>query len=220
MNVETMSQSRPESMSESLELTAQFQSYMENPLLWPMLEVLRKQPSGWKVHTLAAHLSEQGFMPVLDSAPEKDLFKRNFLIMNALYQLQETLYPEKWLQVSAMDIVLMPAHRAVNCEIDPDEPLRDYYTQWKNYEADEGEVRRLLNEFWTRYREAMGGTSNLNMNRLQALRLFKLPVEATQIEIRKTWRKLALKWHPDRDNGNAETFRVLCEAWNILRQNS
>ncbi len=51
MNVETMSQSRPESMSESLELTAQFQSYMENPLLWPMLEVLRKQPSGWKVHT-------------------------------------------------------------------------------------------------------------------------------------------------------------------------
>jgi len=58
------------------------------------------------------------------------------------------------------------------------------------------------------------------MNRLQALRLFKLPVEATQIEIRKTWRKLALKWHPDRDNGNAETFRVLCEAWNILRQNS
>ncbi|CAH8235133.1 DnaJ domain-containing protein [Vibrio aestuarianus] len=204
-------------MSQSQELTATFQSYMENPLLWPMLEVLRKQPSGWKVHTLAANLSELGFMPVLDDSPEKDLFKRNFLIMNALYQLQETLYPEKWLQVEAMNIMLMPAQRAIHCEIDLDDPLREYYTQWHNYEANEGEVRRLLNEFWTRYRKAVGGTSDLNMNRMNALKLFKLPAEATQLEIRRTWRKLALKWHPDRDNGNAETFRVLCEAWNVLR---
>ncbi len=64
---------------------------MENPLLWPILEVLRKKPSDWKVHTLAAHLNELGFMPILDASPDKDLFKRNFLIMNALYQLQETL---------------------------------------------------------------------------------------------------------------------------------
>ena len=204
-------------MSQSQELTATFQSYMENPLLWPMLEVLRKQPSGWKVHTLAANLSELGFMPVLDDSPEKDLFKRNFLIMNALYQLQETLYPEKWLQVEAMNIMLMPAQSAIHCEIDLDDPLREYYTQWHNYEANEGEVRRLLNEFWTRYRKAVGGTSDLNMNRMNALKLFKLPAEATQLEIRRTWRKLALKWHPDRDNGNAETFRVLCEAWNVLR---
>ncbi|CAH8233989.1 Molecular chaperone DnaJ [Vibrio aestuarianus] len=204
-------------MSQSQELTATFQSYMENPLLWPMLEVLRKQPSGWKVHTLAANLSELGFMPVLDDSPEKDLFKRNFLIMNALYQLQETLYPEKWLQVEAMNIMLMPAQRAIHCAIDLDDPLREYYTQWHNYEANEGEVRRLLNEFWTRYRKAVGGTNDLNMNRMNALKLFKLPAEATQLEIRRTWRKLALKWHPDRDNGNAETFRVLCEAWNVLR---
>ncbi|MDE1312489.1 DnaJ domain-containing protein [Vibrio aestuarianus] len=204
-------------MSQSQELTATFQSYMENPLLWPMLEVLRKQPSGWKVHTLAANLSELGFMPVLDDSPEKDLFKRNFLIMNALYQLQEILYPEKWLQVEAMNIMLMPAQRAIHCEIDLDDPLREYYTQWHNYEANEGEVRRLLNEFWTRYRKAVGGTNDLNMNRINALKLFKLPAEATQLEIRRTWRKLALKWHPDRDNGNAETFRVLCEAWNVLR---
>ncbi|NGZ13625.1 DnaJ domain-containing protein [Vibrio aestuarianus] len=204
-------------MSQSQELTATFQSYMENPLLWPMLEVLRKQPSGWKVHTLAANLSELGFMPVLDDSPEKDLFKRNFLIMNALYQLQETLYPEKWLQVEAMNIMLMPAQRAIHCEIDLDDPLREYYTQWHNYEANEGEVRRLLNEFWTRYRKAVGGTNDLNMNRMNALKLFKLPAEATQLDIRRTWRKLALKWHPDRDNGNAETFRVLCEAWNVLR---
>ncbi len=125
-------------MSETQPLSATFQTYMENPLLWPILEVLKRQPSGWKVHTLAAHLGELELVPVLDSAPEKDLFKRNFLIMNALYQLQEILYPQKWLQVEAMDIVLMPMFRNANHVIDPDEPLRDYYTHWEHYEASEG----------------------------------------------------------------------------------
>ena len=204
-------------MSEQQELTATFQSYMENPLVWPILEVLRKRPSGWKVHTLASHLSSLGYIPVLDSSPQKDLFKRNFLIMNALYQLQETLYPDKWLQVEAMDIVLLPVTSIHGCEIDPDDPLRDYYIHWHNYEAEEGEVKRLLNEFWTTYRKHVGSTNGMDMDRAKALCLFKLPHDATPSEIRKTWRKLALKWHPDRENGNSDKFRILCEAWHVLR---
>ncbi|RTZ17388.1 molecular chaperone DnaJ [Vibrio aquaticus] len=204
-------------MNEQHELTAQFQQYIENPLLWPILEVLKKKPSGWKVHTLASHLTELGFMPVLDASPEKDLFKRNFLMMNALYQLQETLYPDNWLQVEAMDIILMPSHQVAGHEVDHQDPLRDYYTQWHNYEAEEGEVKRLLNEFWTRYREFVGSTNGKDMDRAKALSLFKLSPDATPAEIRKTWRKLALKWHPDRESGNSEQFRVLCEAWHVLR---
>ncbi|MCW8334884.1 DNA-J related domain-containing protein [Vibrio paucivorans] len=204
-------------MTEQHDLTATFQSYMENPLLWPILEVLKKQPNGWKVHTLASHITELGLMPVLDGSPEKDLFKRNFLIMNALYQLQETLYPEKWLQVEAMDIALMPAYRVSETEMGHQDALREYYTQWVNYEAEEGEVKRLLNEFWTRYREFVGSTNGKDMDRAKALSLFKLPYDASNSEIRKTWRKLALKWHPDRDNGDADQFRVLCEAWHVLR---
>jgi len=204
-------------MTEAQQVSATFHNYVENPLLWPILEVLKRQPSGWKVHTLAAHLGELELMPTLDEAPEKDLFKRNFLIMNALYQLQETLYPKQWLQVEAMDIILMPMFRNASHVIDVEDPLREYYSQWEHYEASEGEVKRLLNEFWTRYRKFVGG-SNKDLNRQQALRLFELHDDATHFEIRKTWRKLALRWHPDRDNGNAEKFRILCEAWNILRQ--
>lgn len=198
-------------------LAAQFQQYMENPLLWPILEVLRKQPSGWKVHTLASHLTEIEIMPLLDASPDKDLFKRNFLIMNALYQLQETLYPDNWLQVQAMDIILMPQSQVFGHEVDLHDPLRDYYLDWQNYEAEEGEIKRLLNEFWTRYREFVGGTDGKDMDRAKALKLFELPHDATHTEIRKTWRKLALKWHPDRDNGDSDRFRILCEAWNVLR---
>ncbi len=204
-------------MQENQEIKATFQTYMENPLLWPMLEELKKQPSGWKVHTLASHLSELGYIPILDDSPEKDLFKKNFLIMNALYQLQETLYPDNWLQVEAMSIELMSGTQSHLHEIDLNDPLRDYYTHWINYEANEGEVKRLLNEFWTRYRQSVGSTNGSDMDREKALRLFELSHDSTQIQIRKKWRRLALKWHPDREHGNAERFRVLCEAWNILR---
>ncbi|HHF2960808.1 DNA-J related domain-containing protein [Vibrio sp. Vb5029] len=190
---------------------------IENPLLWPMLEILRKQPSNWKVHTLASSLGEQGYISKLDDSPDKDLFKRNFLIMNALYQLQDTLYPDSWLQVEAMDIQLMSSMEALRHKIDIHDPLREYYLDWRNYEADEDEVRRLLNEFWTIYQKFIGGSSVASVDKTKALSLFELNTDATPAEIRKQWRKLALRWHPDRENGDAERFRVLCEAWNVLR---
>ena len=199
------------------DISPQFQAHMENPLLWPIMEVLKQKPSGWKVHTLAAHLNELGLVPVLDLVPEKELFKKNFLIMNALYQLQETLYPDSWLQVQAMDIELMNGrYHSSTHTIDLEDPLRDYYINWLNYEADEGEVKRLLNEFWTRYKKFVGG-SETDMDRTRALNLFELPLDATQHDIRKRWRRLALRWHPDRDEGNTAKFQTLCEAWNVLR---
>ncbi|PFG58235.1 DnaJ-like protein [Vibrio sp. ES.051] len=193
------------------------QHEMENPLLWPMLAILRKQPSTWKVHTIASKLSEQGYIPQLDTSPDKNLFKRNFLVMNALFQLQESLYPDCWLQVEAMNIKLMSALEAARRVVDIHDPLREYYLDWNNYEANEEEVRRLLNEFWTTYQKFMGGSTVSRIDKTKALALFELNTDATPTVIRKQWRKLALRWHPDRENGDAEQFRILCEAWNVLR---
>ncbi|MGR5513755.1 DNA-J related domain-containing protein [Vibrio harveyi] len=204
-------------MDEQLNVCQNSQQYMENPLLWPILDILRKQPSNWKVHTLAHELSQKGYIQQLDESPDKDLFKRNFLLMNALYQLQETLYPDGWLQVEAMNIVLMSAISASRHSVDTNDPLREYYLDWKNYEADEGEVRRLLNDFWSRYQRYIGGNVSDDLDRSKALHLFELDADATRTEIRRQWRKLALRWHPDRENGNADRFRVLCNAWNVLR---
>ncbi|HDM8057793.1 DNA-J related domain-containing protein [Vibrio harveyi] len=204
-------------MDEQLNVCQNSQQYMENPLLWPILDILRKQPSNWKVHTLAHELSQKGYIQQLDESPDKDLFKRNFLLMNALYQLQETLYPDGWLQVEAMNIVLMSAIEASRHSVDTNDPLREYYLDWKNYEAGEGEVRRLLNDFWSRYQRYIGGNVSDDLDRSKALHLFELDADATRTEIRRQWRKLALRWHPDRENGNADRFRVLCNAWNVLR---
>ncbi|MGR6837712.1 DNA-J related domain-containing protein [Aliivibrio wodanis] len=191
----------------------------ENPLVWPLFEVLQQQGNGWKVHTLSTYLIEKGILSQLDEIPEKDLFKRNFLIMNALYQLQEELYPEQWLQVEAMNIELFSKYES-NCHnhaIDTEHPLREYYLDWTNYQVEEGEVKRLLNEFWSSYRRYLGGCNSVRMDRIQALKLFGLSESATAKDIRKQWRKLAMKHHPDRETGNVEKFRVMCEAWNLLR---
>ncbi|MDW2003791.1 DnaJ domain-containing protein, partial [Vibrio sp. 2304] len=83
--------------------------------------------------------------------------------------------------------------------------------------ANKDEVRRLLNEFWSRYQRFVGGASEHNIDKAKALKLFDLAGDASRTEIRRQWRKLALRWHPDRENGDAERFRVLCEAWNVLR---
>ncbi len=188
----------------------------ENPLLWPILEILRAQSTGWKVHILARELTEQGYIHQLDASPEKDLFKRNYLIMNALYQLQETVYPEQWLCVDAMNISLIQLTELPRHDIDVNDPLREYYLDWSHYEANEDEVRRLLNQFWQTYQRYIGGNGT-SMDRAKALDLFELDTSASRGEIRKQWRKLAFRWHPDRENGNPERFRVLCEAWNVLR---
>jgi hypothetical protein len=190
----------------------------DNPLLWPILTLLNQQPQGWKVHTLAGELKNQQLMPVLDDSAERDLFKRNFMIMNALYQLQEMLVPDSWLQVVAMDIQLSGVNGLSDgFQVDASDPLRSYYTDWKNYDVSEADVKALLDDFWHRFCHANMGDSSIAMQREQALELFELPLDAAPEIIRKTWRKLALQWHPDRPNGDAEHFRQLCEAWTVLR---
>jgi hypothetical protein len=197
----------------------QNEGQFENPLVWPLFEVLQELNQAWKVHTLSAYLIEKGLLKQLDESVDKDLFKRNFLIMNALYQLQTELYPEQWLQVEAMNIQLFSELETKNNQqtIDTAHPLREYYLDWINYQVEEGEVQRLLNEFWNNYRRHLGGTNASSMDRIQALKRFGLSESATEKEIRKQWRKLAMQHHPDRESGNAEQFRVMCEAWNVLR---
>lgn len=189
----------------------------DNPLIWPLLTVLQASNQSWKIHHLATELQTQGLIHQLDENPGNDLFKRNFLLMNALFELQEILLPKQWLQVKAMEIQifrLVPSN--VNLLIIQDTSLREYYLDWNNYDTSENVVRELLEAFWSNYKSYIGLNINL-MNKGNALRVFELDESATARDIRKQWRRLALKWHPDRPDGDAARFREVCEAWQSLR---
>ncbi|QYJ74697.1 MULTISPECIES: DNA-J related domain-containing protein [Shewanella] len=189
----------------------------DNPLIWPLLSLLQKSVQGWKVHHLASELQSQGLMHDLDPAPEKDLFKRNFLLMNALFELQDMLLPNQWVQTQAMDIRIL---RLIPSDIDliqhQEAGLKSYYLDWGNYDTSTNVVREMLESFWTSYKDYIGINGRV-MHLTQALRVFELDASASDRDIRRQWRKLALKWHPDRQGGDAARFREVCEAWQALR---
>jgi hypothetical protein len=206
------------------------QSHHDNPLIWPIITLLKEQPTGWMIHTLSEELKQRGILSTLDNEPEKDLFKRNFLLMNALYQLQEMLLPEQWLQAQAMDIQLSRNLNSSNNQIAFNDPLREYYLDWKNYDADTVTIQNLLSSFWHRYQDHIGFHSSKNTTQSssnsrhsfhtinqQDLMTLELTANAKPNEIRRQWRKLALRWHPDRPNGDAQQFRTICEAWQRIQ---
>ena len=63
---------------------------MLRPLLDEIFSVL-SNGAHFKVHTLAAHLQAVELLQQLDTDPNQDLFKRNFVLMNSLYTLQTEL---------------------------------------------------------------------------------------------------------------------------------
>jgi len=193
----------------------------DNPLIWPLLSLLKNTEHSWKIHYLATQLKAQGLLVALDQDPEQDLFKRNFLLMNALFQLQQMLLPKQWLQVHAMEIKIfshLPNDLPLAIQID--QGLRDYYLNWENYQVSGDYIREMLEQFWNRYQQHIGASTAMpldNNNRLTALTVFELAPDSCKVDIRKQWRLLALRWHPDRPNGDAAKFRTVCEAWHVLR---
>lgn len=204
----------------------------DNPLIWPMISILKIKPTGWMIHTLSEELKNKGILSALDDDPDKDLFKRNFLLMNALYQLQEMLLPNQWLQAQAMDIQLLNNHPSDHHQLDLNDPLREYYLDWRHYNADLAAIKSLLSSFWKRYQQHIDSEKKYTTSgrryfdtparpamgaHHQDLAILELTQHAKPEEIRRQWRKLALRWHPDRPNGNAEKFRTVCEAWQRIQ---
>ena len=126
-----------------------------NPLIAPLLVLLQQAAGSYKVHELMAALRQQGAIPRLADDEQLQLFRVNFLIMNALYQLQAELYEEGWwLVISTLDIRLEPlaGNQEANHGFAVGENLRSYYLDWQVFwQTDRAEVEALLNRFWRAY---------------------------------------------------------------------
>ena len=182
-----------------------------NPLLAPLLALLRQASGSYKVHELLAELRRQELIPPLPGDERQQLFRLNFLIMNALYQLQAELHDEGWwLLISTLDIRIAPlAPRNTASALAQGEALRSYYLDWQVFwQTDREEVEALLGSFWR--------ACERDEHRAEALTLFALLAGAGPNAIRRRWRELALQHHPDR-GGDADTFIRLRWAWEHLK---
>lgn len=190
---------------------------IENPLVWPILALIEASEESSQIHHLAIELQKNGLLEKLDKDPNKDLFKRNFLLMNALYQLQEILLPAQWLQVEAMNIQLseyLPEN--IERALGQTSALRSYYLDWQNFETNSDDIEAMLTGFWQRYHQTISPSIS-TIDKSNALQIFGLGTQATQQQIRKKWRRLALELHPDRATGDKDKFLKACEAWQVLK---
>lgn len=190
---------------------------MFNPLTDVIFRLICQNQS-LKVHTIAAALMEQQQLPRLDEDENKNLFKRNFLIMNALYQLQQEVLAEgQYLHVEALNIYLAP--QLDKHPLALDDPLRSYYLDWQHYETSSEEVSALLDNFWQQFTFS-GARQQLAIkpDELNAIKTrWQLPEDYDRRMLSQCWRKLALTHHPDK-SGDEETFKRLMNEYEILKQ--
>lgn len=184
-----------------------------NPLQADLLAVLI-DGSVWKIHTLFAHIGTHKAFEQLDTCPDKTLFKKNFLLMNALYQLQDSLVNEGYfLQLSSLHIQLLPQGRSP-CPATPN-PLQDYYLDWRNYDTSTAQIRQLLDDFWRAYQHQPTQLTECEFTKIN--QRWQLSVPFTKKQLHQRWRQLAFAYHPDHCAKPPCPFYVLQEEFSQLQ---
>ncbi|MFT4573874.1 DNA-J related domain-containing protein [Marinomonas primoryensis] len=190
---------------------------MKNPLVGPILVILKNHPNGISEFDILKALKER--LPEFSQLAEDNnllLFRQHFLIMNALYQLQSSLWQEDnlTLHISAMRIHLVSAMQinrsdSTTLSDSVDAKLAAYYLDWKEYEKTGiDEVSHLLNSFYN-------GIS-LSGDRESALKTLQIQsTNPTKTVIKQQYRKLAQQHHPDR-GGDQDLFIDLRQAYEYL----
>ena len=188
---------------------------MQNPLIVPILSILKSHTESISEHELLRLLEDRGdFQMTLADAPDLILFQKHFLIMNALYCLQEQLLDERLiLHISPLSIridVISQQDANDLCLLNESEALKGYYSDLNNLEGTtEQDVNDLLNGFWERY---------LLIDKIgEALSQLGLASQATWEEVKIEYRRLATEHHPDR-GGDSDRFIEVRAAYEMLSQ--
>jgi hypothetical protein len=185
-----------------------------NPFKDAILALIREFPLGLTEHDLIQRLQERDDrFARADESPELALFRKHFLVMNALYQLQSELFAAgTYLSISPLDIRLEPAQTSKLTALPAQTaaPLREYYLNWDNFmQTGHADVAAMLRRFRERY---------LALDeRLQAMQALDLPADAPWGTIKQTYRRLAAQHHPDK-GGDPQRFRAIRAAYEILRR--
>lgn len=187
-----------------------------NPLIPAILSVLRRnvqRGSGenFGIHHLLSALGCHPGLQNLDPNPELALFKKNFLMMNGLYQLQQSLWEDEGLVLAIATLNIQLNRPATDCATvlpETADPMRDYYLNWQHYaETSCDDVVTLLNGFW-QWQPAQG--------RDEALQTLNLGPGASAEQVKQRYQRLASEHHPDK-GGDPERFMAIRQAYEQLR---
>jgi len=190
---------------------------MLNPLIADILSVLREQPTGMSEYELMQGLVEHEAFKSVDDDSQLGLFQKHFMIMNALYELQQQLWQDEqlYLEISALQIQIFTSSESsnnVDIALSETNKLSEYYRDWQNLEnTDEEQVLELLGSFWQKF----AATDKQEA----AFEVLELEPNAARQEITESYRRLAATHHPDK-GGDKEMFIKIRQAYEILKISS
>ena len=185
----------------------------DNPLTIPVLELLHANPDGLSEYEIITALKAQGlYIDAMDDS-SMELYTGHFLVMNALYALQQELLGDGfYLRISPMENRLVPARAGDHGELraeSADAALSTYYLDWRNLDTMTADgVEKLLGGFWERF-SAVDRRPN-------ALAVLGVDANSGWDDIKAAYRRLAAQHHPDR-GGDAGKFIEVREAFLVLR---
>ncbi|GAB1255907.1 DNA-J related domain-containing protein [Aurantivibrio plasticivorans] len=176
---------------------------------------LNAEASSYSEYELLSLLSGHDVLSFSDDNPELQLFRRHFVLMNTLYDLQQQWLEDNvgYLTISPLAIALKPLGQAETCNLpsanmDADRLLREYYGDWRHFEdMKPGNVRELLQGFWEMYASYDGRADFLNV--------LGVSNDASMDEIKRRYQELVATHHPDK-GGDVERFREVREAYEAL----
>lgn len=185
-----------------------------NLLIPSILALIHQYPLGISEYEIMQQLGEHAGFGDIGGNGQLPLFQKHFLIMNGLYQLQQSLWKEEQLalEISPLKIALTTLATANNGShpaISESAKLSSYYLDWRNLdETTESDVIELHLLFWERF-SALDGRSD-------ALAMLGLGEDASTEAINCCYRKLAAEHHPDR-GGCSKRFIEIRQAYEQLK---
>jgi len=197
--------------------------HSDNPLIFAILNTLKNTQESLSLYKLIKILEKSGYNLAnydSDESNELVLYRKNFVVMNALYQLKSDLYATGLdLFISSLKIELFSVSTDKDKELsveNTDEALSKYYLDWDNYHMmDEKGVEELLDSFWDCFTEYEKFHHN-NDKRLDSLQVLGLESSASWNDIQQTYRQLITVYHPDK-GGDSLKFIKIREAYLILK---
>lgn len=186
-----------------------------NPLKRPILDILKEARAPLKEYELHSTLGGAAFAGFVEHcSDERSLFRKHFIVMNALYELHDELISEGiYLHISALNIQLKknPSNSDIK-SLSADttfQKLSLYYKNWQNFEqTNDSDIANLLKQFWTKYLA--------NEEKAKALACLQLGEDANWSEIQLKYRQLCQQHHPDK-GGDSLYFIEIRQAYDNLK---
>ena len=177
-----------------------------------IFDLLLQSPN-CKLNHIFSHLKEQKLLISLDKDPEQNLFKQNFLVMNALFNLQTDAKTIGYAVVIDSINIQLICYQEKQLS-DTNSKLADYYLDFSNIAISNDEIKSLLDSFWYYYTsQSILEQSDIN----DAFDVLGLPNNATLKQVKRAWYKIALASHPDKTaSHNSDNYLAANSAYQAL----